>query len=274
MRTLAAIHATINTENFEVIRSCTGPQEAYLKLCEHHDDAGGLPNANLFSDVVTLCMSSDGGLKDHVHQFRKLHNDLLSNLSCTSDIKISEPFVAIILINSLPSDYTPLAQSLLTNFESLTLARLYSSLNIKATQSLIGSKTYTVLSVKRFMNEKKSKKKDGYQSNKDTIYCSLGHAGHTDEHCNTKKWREFKKYQEAMQGKPNPEGSNCKPQEAAQMTQENIADQLHPGATDVSYYDTAFSAVATSLSTVFDMGASSHMFGERKAFISISRSEP
>lgn len=150
MRTLAAIHATIDGENFEVIRNCTGPREAYIKLCKHHDDAGGLSTANLFSDLVTLRMHSDGDLKDHVHKFRKIHNDLLSNLSSTPDIKISEPFIAIILINSLPTDYTPLVQSLLTNFESLTLSRLYPLLNIEATGSSNGAKADTALSANRF----------------------------------------------------------------------------------------------------------------------------
>lgn len=122
MRALAAIHATVDAENFEVIRNCLSPRDAFVKLCEHQDDAGGLSTAHLFSDLVTLRLSSDGNLKEHIHQFRKIHNDLLSNLSSTPDIKISEPFIAIILINSLPPTFTPLVQSLLTSFESLTLA--------------------------------------------------------------------------------------------------------------------------------------------------------
>lgn len=93
-----------------------------MKLCKHHDDAGGLSTANLFSDLVTLRLSSEGDLKDHIHRFQKLHNDLLSNLSSTPNMKISEPFISMILINSLPSEYTPLVQSLLTSFETLTLA--------------------------------------------------------------------------------------------------------------------------------------------------------
>ena len=66
MRALAAIHATINKENFEVIRHCLNAREAYVKLCKHHDDAGGLSTANLFSDLVTLKLSSDGDLRDHI----------------------------------------------------------------------------------------------------------------------------------------------------------------------------------------------------------------
>lgn len=135
MRARAAIHATVDAENFEVIRSFLSPREAFVKRCKHHDDAGGLSTAHLFSDLVTLRLSSDGELKDHVHKFRKIHNDLLSNLSSTPDIRISEPFIAIILINSLPSTFTPLVQSLLTSFETITLSRLYSFLNIEATRN-------------------------------------------------------------------------------------------------------------------------------------------
>lgn len=277
MRTLAAIHATIDGENFEAIRNCTGPREAYLKLCKHHDDAGGLSTANLFSDLVTLRMASDGDLKDHVHQFRKIHNDLLSNLSSTPDIKISEPFVAIILINSLPSDFTPLVQSLLTNFETLTLPRLYSLLNIEATRSSGGAKADTALSVSRFNGGRKPKKKEyNHQQppNKDTIYCSLVHAGHNDDQCRTKRWREFKEYQSSMKGKSSSETSKEKTDNVAQMTR---VDAIHPddsGEVDVSYYDTAFSAFQSKLPNVFDTGATSHMFGEREAFDSLSMSEP
>lgn len=277
MRTLAAIHATIDAENFEVIRNCTGPREAYVKLCKHHDDAGGLSTANLFSDLVTLRMASDGDLKDHVHHFRKIHNDLLSSLSSTPDIKISEPFVAIILINSLPSDFTPLVQSLLTNFETLTLPRLYSLLNIEATRSSNGSKGDTALSANRSSVSKKFRKKENGQqqyTNKDTIFCSLGHAGHTDESCRTKKWREFREYQDSLKTKTKAEGGKSKPDEAAQMTREEIIDHDHQDEVHPSYYDTAFSAFESSLPTVFDTGVSSHMFGEKKAFKTLRTSEP
>lgn len=149
MRALAAIHATINSENFEVVRHCANPREAFMNICKHHDDAGGLSTANLFSDLVTLRLSSDGDLKDHIHRFRKIYNDLLSNLSSTPNMKILEPFVAIILINSLPSEYTPLVQSLLTSFETLTLSRLYSLLNIEATRNSGVVKAETELSANR-----------------------------------------------------------------------------------------------------------------------------
>lgn len=260
MRALAAIHATIDKENFEVIRHCSNPREAFMKLCKHHDDAGGLSTANLFSDIVTLKLSSEGDLKDHIHSFRKIHNDLLSNLSSSPDMKISEPFVAIILINSLPSEYTPLVQSLLTSFETLTLARLYSLLNIEATRNL-GTKPETALSVNRSSGGKKFKKKEltSHQSPKDVIVCSLGHPGHTDENCKTRQWREFKNYQESLK--------NSKTSDAAKLTRDDFDLPVQEPDADVSYYDTAFSAMTkTSLPTVMDTGASSHMYGEKKPF--------
>lgn len=260
MRALAAIHATIDKENFEVIRNCTSPREAFTKLCKHHDDAGGLSTANLFSDLVTLKLSSEGDLKEHIHQFRKIHNDLLSNLSSTPDMKISEPFVAIILINSLPSEYSPLVQTLLTSFESLTLARLYSLLNIEATRNAGNAKSDTALSVNRASGGKKFKKKDNshHPNSKDVVVCSLGHPGHTDEHCKTKQWREFKAFQDSRKDKPA---------DAAKLTRDEI-QPIEPDA-DVSYYDTAFSATTSSLPTVMDTGASSHMYGDKKPFTSI-----
>lgn len=268
MRALAAIHATIDKENFEVIRDCLNPRDAYLKLCKHHDDAGGLSTANLFSDLVTLKLSSDGDLKEHIHQFRKLHNDLLSILSSTPDMKISEPFVAIILINSLPSDYTPLVQSLLTSFKSLTLARLYSLLNIEATRNSNGSKGDTALSVNRSNVGKKFKKREHNNQNisKDVITCSLGHPGHSDENCKTRQWREFKTYQDSLKEK--------KTKDEAKLTLDDIPDGTIEPDADISYYDTAFSVMATTLPTVMDTGASSHMFGDKSTFRSMHPSPP
>lgn len=267
MRALAAIHATIDKENFEVVRHCTNPREAFTKLCKHHDDAGGLSTANLFSDLVTLKLSSEGDLKDHIHQFRKIHNDLLSNLSSTPDMKISELFVAIILINSLPPEYTPLVQSLLTSFETLTLARLYSLLNIKATRNL-GCKPDSALSVSRLSGGKKFKKKEKgiHNAPKDSIICSLGHPGHTDENCKTTQWREFKAYQESMK--------NSKTTNEAKLTRDNPHIPSHKPDANVLYYDTAFSATTTTLPTLMDTGASSHMFGERKPFDSMRSTPP
>lgn len=271
MRALAAIHATIDKENFEVVRHCLDPREAFVKLCKHHDDAGGLSTANLFSDLVTLRLSSDGDLKDHIHRFRKLHNDLLSNLSSTPDMKISEPFVAIILMNSLPSNYTPLVQSLLTSFETLTLAKLYSLLNIEATRSLGVVKADTALSDNRSKAKPRFKKRETQPpvTGKDTVVCSLGHPGHSDDHCKVRQWRDFKAYQDMMRGKPDQSLNSGKQRDTAQLARDTSFGAGPDSAVDVSYYDTAFSAIDTRLPTVMDTGASSHMFGDKNVFSSL-----
>lgn len=189
LRALAAIHSTIDDENFQVIQSCNTPRDAFTTLCKHHDDAGGLSTAHLFSDLVTLKMNPDDSLSDHIAKFRKIHNDLLSNLSSTPNFKISEPFIAVILIKSLPSDYTALVQSLLANFDTLTLARLYSLLKIEATRNNPNSTSDTALSANR-PNQKYRPGKKGDRSNQhnSTLKCSLGHPGHTDEQCRTRRY--------------------------------------------------------------------------------------
>lgn len=185
-------------------------------------------------------------------------------------MKISEPFVAVILINSLPSEYTPLVQSLLTSFETLTLSRLYSLLNIEATVNSSAIKAETALSVNRSSGGKKYKKRDGptYIITKDTVICSLGHPGHTDDNSKTKQWHDPKTYQDMMKSKLSS-SSGGKPGDASQLANdERVNSSLEPDV-DVSYYDTAFSATTTSLPTVMDTGASSHMFGDKTTFSSI-----
>lgn len=266
LRALAAIHATIDDENFQVIRSCASPREAFQKLCKHHDDAGGLSTAHLFSDLVTTKMSSDNDLSDHLHQFRKIHNDLLSNLHSTPDIKISEPFIAIILINSLPSDYTPLVQSLLANFETLTLTRLYSLLKIEATRNNPTAKKDSALSASRFSNKPKhEKKKDQYQDN--SLKCSLGHPGHTDENCRVRRFRAFIDYEKKLRSEDS--SSKAKPQ-VAQVAQSSGEAEVHP-----SYWESAFSATtSSSIPTFGDTGATSHMFSDRSKISDIQSISP
>lgn len=133
-RALVFIHATIDPENFEVIQHVTSPWDAYVKLRTHHDNAGAWYKFILLSDLVTLRLSSDGDLNNHLHTFRKLPNKLLRNLSATPDIKISEALVEIIVINSLPPDNSTLVQSLLPNFGPLSLNHLYVLLQIQAPQ--------------------------------------------------------------------------------------------------------------------------------------------
>lgn len=153
--------------------------------------------------------------------------------------------MAIILTNSLPSDYTPLVQSLLTSFETLTLARLYSLLNIEATRSTSAGKGETDLSANRPNGSNKFKKKESHaQSNsKDTIVCWLGHTGHTDDNCKTKQWREFKAYQEN------------KSKEAAKLRRDKPFDSTNETDVKILYYDTAFYATTKSLSTVMETGS-------------------
>lgn len=82
----------------------------------------------------------------------------------------------------------------------------------------------------------------------------------------TKKWKDFKAYQEMMKTKPN---NPTKTTDAAQLTRdESYEINVDPDA-DVSYYDTAFYAITMHLPTIIDTGASSHMFGEKTALTSL-----
>lgn len=251
---LTALHITVDAENFQVIRTCSSPREAFLKLCKQHDDAGGLSTANIFTNLVSLRLSSDGSLADHLHSFRTLHNDLQSNLASTPEIKISEPFIAILLIISLPPQYSPLVQSLLINFETISLARLYSLLKIDSLRSAASAKSETALMTSKNNQQKKPKKQGGKQSSdKNVTTCSLGHPGHDDNGCKTQRWNEFMEYDKAVREKK----ISPKPKESAQLT---ATTSTHQDEVNLSYYDEAFITSITHSRDIFDTGATSHMF--------------
>lgn len=267
LRALAAIHATIDDENFQVIRSCSSPRDTFTTLCKHHDDAGGLSTAHLFSDLVTLKMNSDDNLSEHIARFRKLHNNLLSNLSSTPDCSISEPFVAIILIKSLPSDFTPLVQSLLANFETLTLSRLYSLLKIEATRSFSSTQD-SALSASKSQHSKKNsgKKKSPDQQKTSHLKCSLGHPGHTDENCRTRKWKAFLEFEKSSKSNS---ANQAQTSDSAQLSQTiSEADE------DMSYWESAFSATTLCVPIIGDTGAPSHMFSDLSLLSNLKSCRP
>lgn len=66
---LNAIHSTIDGENMEIITSASLAREAYIALCEHHGDSGGMTTATMFFELVTMKLSSGGSVANHVHRF-------------------------------------------------------------------------------------------------------------------------------------------------------------------------------------------------------------
>lgn len=171
-------------------------------MCKQHDEAEGLFTANIFTDLVFLRLASDGSLADHLNTFRTLHNDLQSNLASTPYISISKALIAILFIISLPSQYAPLVQSLLINFNTILLARLYSLLKIDSLRNSATVKSETTLMTSKSNQVKKKKKKSpGKQATPDTLTCSLGHPGHNDEGCKTQRWNEFMEYDKAKKNK-------------------------------------------------------------------------
>lgn len=134
LRALEAIQFSCDSDNFNVISECSTARSAYLALCKYHDDSGGVTTANLFSELASTCLSSVSDLKEHLLKFRNVHTELKGNLRSTPELRISDPFIAILLLKSLPVDFNSLVKTSLANFESLTLDRVYTLLNMEAKQ--------------------------------------------------------------------------------------------------------------------------------------------
>lgn len=129
---LNAIHSTIDEQNMEIITSATSAREAYLALCQHHGDSGGMTTATMFFELVTMKLTPGGSVADHVHRFRTLHNCFKANTKSLKNITISDHYIAILLLKSLPSDYNSLVQTTLTsNFENISLSHIYMLLSME-----------------------------------------------------------------------------------------------------------------------------------------------
>lgn len=68
--------------------------------------------------------------------------------------------------------------------------------------------------------------------------------------------------------------ADTKSTDATKLTRDGPNILIKEPDADISYYNTAFSAMVTKLPTVMDTGASSHMFGEKLAFSSIRSTSP
>lgn len=174
---LNAIHSTIDEENMEIITSASTAREAYLALSQHHGDSGGMTTATMFFELVTMKLSPGGSVSEHVHKFRTLHNRFKANTRSMKNITISDHYIAILLLKSLPTEYNSLVQTTLTtNFENISLSHIYMLLSME-TMRIESSADSTAM-----MAQSGSKPKPP-KAPKQPLVCSLGRPGHTDERC-------------------------------------------------------------------------------------------
>lgn len=253
-RALKAIQFSCDIDNFNVISDCTTARSAYLALCKYHDDSGGVTTANLFSELASTKLISSADLKDHLIKFRNTHSELKGNLKSTPELRISDPFIAILLLKSLPPDFNSLVQTSLANFESLTLDRIYTLLNMEA-KRLTGQSSETESALISISNRQSNKNKK-----KEQIKCSLGHHGHTDEKCRARIQNELEECKKLLhQQKINPESAKTA-----------TSSDAH-----ISYYDHAFAASSRTFTPdTYDSGATSHMSPDESRFTNLTPIEP
>lgn len=256
---LNAIHSTIDEENMEIVTSSTPAREAYLALCEHHSDSGGMTTATMFFELFTMKLIPGGLVAKHVHNFRTLHNRFKANTRSMKNITISDHYIAILLLKSLPMEYNSLVQTTLTsNFENISLSHIYMLLSIQ-TMRIESTSENVAMAAQTIQKPKNSKPP------KQTPTCSLGYSGHTDEKCYTrirKEGRELaNKYQEMI--KKNGETAQLTTIKSSQATSAQPNSTLDTPIAP-SYYDEAYSVGQQNLSLVtLDTACTSHMFGSK-----------
>lgn len=255
---LSAIHSTIDDESFQIISSCTTAHDAYQAFCRHHGDTGGISTATLFFELVNLRVTGDISIKDHVHQFRTLHNKLKSNIRNNDELKISNHFIAILLLFSLPSTFGPLVQTTLTTtaFDKIDINHLYMLILVSDTvenseSTTTNSNSAMVASTsKDKRSSSKYDKSDKYKqrnNSDDPPKCSRGHVGHTDERCRIQiAEAQDKQIADLVSRLDKIETTKS---ESARL------------ATTALEYDEAFITSHTpSMVMTLDAGATSHMF--------------
>lgn len=254
---LSVIQTTVDSEHFQLVANAQSAPAAFLCILAQYDDSGGLSTAMIFSDLVSLRLDEGGSLSDHLHRFRTLHKELTSNMMGTPELKISEAFIAILVLKSLPNKYSAIVQTTLASFESIKLARIYTILAMEANRSAPTSQTNdSALAA----NAGPSHPKPPKQKNRD-VKCSLGHLGHTDEQCKVRRFREMEK-------------------DLAELKKEKVASTEKAKAAisteESHYWEAAFTChtSAADLNVIADTGSSSHMFRDKTKFDYLKASDP
>lgn len=263
---LSLIHSTIDDENFQVFLSCMMAYEAFQALCQHHSDTGGISTATLFFELVNLQVTADVPIKEHVHHFCTLHNKLKSN------IKISNHFIAIILLFSLPSEFTPLVQTTLTTtvFDKIDINHLYMLILVSTkveSSEASSSHTAMVASQKHHRgsyrtDRTRSEKHKAPTSSTYPLKCSRGHIGHTDDQCrvhiNEAKYKQIAELASRLD-----------------KMERSASDSAKIAITSPLDYDEAFITANTpSMILTLDAGATSHMFSNQDLLSTYDEIEP
>lgn len=175
---LSIIQTTVDSIHFQLVANCQTARQAYLAILAQYDDSGGLSTAMIFSELVSLHPDEGGSLSNLIHRFRTLHNELVSNMTGTPNLKILDAFIAIMLLKSLPHQYSAIVQTTLSSFETIKLSRVYTVLAMESTRS-----TTTTTSLDTALSASSSTgkpKPNAANPSGKRPTCSLGHHGHSD----------------------------------------------------------------------------------------------
>lgn len=180
----------------------------------------------------------------------------------TPDLRISEAFIAILLLKSLPSQYSAIVQTNLSSFETIKLSQIYTILGMESSRNLSNN---TSSDIALATSDSTVKTKPPHPKSNSKVKCSLGHMGHTNKNCKVRRFREMEKEIAELKKDREP---RSKPEHAQTATA--------PSPVDPSYWDAAFSCHENHLKQVeiADTGASNHMYGDESKFDSISPSTP
>lgn len=168
----------------------------------------------------------------------------------TPYLKMSEAFIAILLLKSLPNKYSAIVQTTLASFESTKLACIYTIFSMEATWSTPAAQSsYSALTASYLTSQSKinnpCKSRD--------VKFSLRHFGHTDEQCKVRKFKEMEK-------------------DLAELKKEHPSKAEHAQVATTSqfsnYWESSFTChkTITNKANIADTGSSSHIFQDKSWF--------
>lgn len=200
----------------------------------------------MFYELVNLRLAPGGLVSEHVLQFRTLHNQFLSSIVSMPGITVSDHFLAILLLMSLPSSYNSLVQTTLsTSFEKISLPLVYMLLQAESTRLESSAANDTAMAT---TSKTEAKSNDNKRKQREIRVCSLGHKGHLDDYCR-------------VQLQARLEESEKKVKSLSQSAAKESAN-LANSKPMPSYYDEAFATGSSSLDCItLDSAASDMMFG-------------
>lgn len=183
---LEVIRATVSPTRLPVIRGIEDPKLANEKLLDQVSQDDGLEVAALIAQVATIRYTGNEPVSTFLDGISDLHTRLSEATAQNPDLRISNKFLAVLLLMSFPSEsYVTIRDHLFGDLKSLTTSKVISRIKTKSALTVADEGVAMVASSLRPQNNTTSLKsaRTDKSPNAPCVLCEHSRYTHTNGKC-------------------------------------------------------------------------------------------